>query len=42
VKKLLQIASTILLLALTLSTSSFGDGGNPYPPDCPPGQSCAK
>jgi len=36
VKRLFQLAATILLLAATLSTSSFGEGGNPMP-TCPPG-----
>jgi hypothetical protein len=39
-RKILQIAATILVLAASLSTASFADGGNPIPlcapdqPDC--------
>lgn len=36
-RKVLQIAVTILLLAAGLSTASFADGGNPMPL-CPPEQ----
>lgn len=38
-RKFLQIAATILVLAASLSTASFADGGNPIPL-CPPGQGC--
>jgi hypothetical protein len=37
VRKILQIAVTILLLAASLSTASFADGGDPMPL-CPPEQ----
>lgn len=36
-RKFLLIASTILVLATTLSTASFADGGDPIPL-CPPDQ----
>jgi len=36
-RKFLQIAATILVLATTLSTASFADGGDPIPL-CPPDQ----
>lgn len=36
-RKVLQIAVTILLLTASLSTASFADGGNPVPV-CPPDQ----
>jgi hypothetical protein len=35
VRKILQIAVTIFLLAASLSTASFADGGDPMPL-CPP------
>jgi hypothetical protein len=36
VKNLFRIVASILLLAATLSTNSFADGGTPLP-ECPPG-----
>jgi len=36
-RKVLQISVTILLLAASLSTASFADGGDPMPL-CPPEQ----
>jgi hypothetical protein len=36
-RRFLLIAATILVLATTLSTASFADGGDPIPL-CPPDQ----
>jgi len=36
-RKVLQIAVTIVLLTASLSTASFADGGGPNP-SCPPSQ----
>lgn len=36
-RRVLQIAATIFVLAASLSTASFADGPN-QPPDCPPNQ----
>jgi hypothetical protein len=36
-RQCLQIAATILVLAASLSTASFADGGGPIPL-CPPDQ----
>lgn len=36
-RKVLQIAATIFVLAASLSTASFADGNFP-PPNCPSGQ----
>lgn len=36
-RRFLLIATTILVLATTLSTASFADGGDPIPL-CPPDQ----